>query len=301
MKRIFVILIGLIVTAVFAVYILELTPNSSAVAPDYEEDATGETENVQTVLNKTVQRQREAVPQAMESLVDATTSSLANADKPDWKLVWSDEFDAEGLNMEYWSEVTRKNNYNNELQYYTADNSYIENGHLVLKADKEERDGKKYTSAMVQTKDKLTVAHGRIEACVRLPVGKGIFPAFWMLPYSGKTEIDILEMIGSEPNIIYGVNHYNLDTIPAKTYGQIVIDSPMKFHVYAVEWDKQCLKWYVDDKCYHTTTIGIPDEEMYLIFSLAVGGVWPGEPDINTVFPAVMEVDYVRVYAAASP
>ncbi len=301
MKKILVILMGLVVTAVFTVYILELTPYSNTVAPDYEEDAKGEAENVEIVLNKAVQMQSDVSPQIIEAVPAETPSSTLDTDEIDWTLVWSDEFDDDALNMEYWSKVTRKNNFNGELQYYTADNADIENGYLVLKADKQELDGKQYTSAMLQTRDKLTVSHGRIEARIRLPVGKGVFPAFWMLPYSGKTEIDILEMIGSEPNIIYGVNHYNLDTLPAKTYGQIVIGSPKQFHVYAVEWDKQSISWYVDDFRYHTTTIGVPDEEMYLILTLAVGGVWPGEPDITTVFPALMEVDYVRVYAAPSP
>jgi beta-glucanase (GH16 family) len=211
-------------------------------------------------------------------------------------LVWEDDFDGPSLNMETWTEVDRKNNYNNELQYYTPLNSYIRNGRLYLTAKKENRSGKRYTSAMVETKDKYSIKTGRIEVKARMPAGQGLFPAIWLMSYTGNTEIDIMEMIGSEPDMIYAVNHYHTGGKPAKTYDTVKKNSTDGFHVYALEWEEDELRWYVDGKMFHHTKRGVPDEEMYLILTLAVGGNWPGSPKDDSIFPRSMVVDYVKYY-----
>lgn len=214
----------------------------------------------------------------------------------EWKLVWEEEFDDKNLNMEYWTKADLKDSDNRELQYYTPDNAYIDGGCLYITAKKEKKEGKSYTSAMVQTMDKYSFCYGRIEARMSLPTGTGLLPAFWLMPYNGDTEIDVAEMIGNEPGMIYGVNHYNLYTSPSKTLNKIEIDDAEQFHVYAAEWEEDQIRWYVDGQLYHSTKKGIPQEDMYIIFTLAVGGDWPGFPDSTTVFPCSMAIDYVRVY-----
>ena len=234
--------------------------------------------------------------QQTEPAEDASASSTTPETPEMWTLVWSDEFDRPTLNIEYWTEVDRKNNYNGELQYYTPANSYVKDGILYLEARDEEKDGKRYTSGMVETANKLDFKYGRFEARMSLPVGKGLFPAFWLLAYKDNYEIDVLEMIGSEPHLVYGVNHFLKYDRLYKNVGQTTVDDPEAFHVYAMEWDKDSLKWYVDDELYYTAKRGVPKTEMYLILTLAVGGVWPGEPDKNTAFPNCLAVDYVRYY-----
>ena len=198
-------------------------------------------------------------------------SAEESSAQEDWQLVWADEFDSPELSMEYWTEMDRLDNYNEELQYYSPANSFIEDGRLILEARLEDKDGKHYSSGMVQTMNKLDVLFGRIEARMSLPVGKGFFPAFWMLTEDDSYEIDIQEMIGSEPTLVYGRNHYPKGKTLAKNWGMTTVDDPGAFHIYAVEWDKASIRWYVDDKIYFSTEIGVPDEKMYMILTLAVG------------------------------
>ena len=230
------------------------------------------------------------------SLVIKNTISIDATMLSGWSLIWADEFDAPLLSMEYWTEVDRKDNFNEELQYYTTDNSYIENGCLVLTAKEENKEGKQYTSGMVQTCEKMEMRYGRIEACISLPVAQGIFPAFWLTNDDDRHELDILEMVGCEPGNIYGVCHYWKNKRLVKTYGMLHINDPEEFHVYALEWDADEVRWYVDDEMYFSTRAGVPDEDMYVLMTLAVGGVWPGSPDNTTPFPISMKVDYIRLY-----
>ena len=116
-----------------------------------------------------------------------------------------------------------------------------------------------------------------------------------MISGSGYHELDILEMVGNEPGTIYGVCHY-MEYRMWKAYGYTTITDPEAFHVYAIEWDRDEVRWYVDNVQYFSTRNNVPNEPMYLIFTLAVGGVWPGDPDATTQFPLMMKVDYVRIY-----
>ncbi|MFA9380850.1 MAG: family 16 glycosylhydrolase [Acetanaerobacterium sp.] len=300
MKKALLILIGILISTGFTLYFLHanIRPTQFTVAPDYGNEPAGDAVETDLAVNlKWAEAPQETSPKA--SVLAGQTAAVSNipADAENgWALVWEDDFDQKSIDLEYWTEVGRRDNYNGELQYYTPDNSYIQDGCLYLTAKREDHEGKQYTSATVETMDKLSVCLGRVEARISLPVGKGLFPAFWLLAYSGESEIDIMEMIGSEPQIIYGVNHYDLFADARKTFGQTCIDVPGEFHVYAMEWEDGRIRWYVDDKLYYSTTQGVTSEEMYIIFTLAVGGEWPGDPDSTTVFPNSMAIDYVRVY-----
>jgi beta-glucanase (GH16 family) len=219
---------------------------------------------------------------------------------PGWRLIWVDEFDKPNLDIERWTEVDRKYGYNNELQYYLPKNSYIKDGCLYLTAIKENWNGREYTSAMVDTGYKLVFRYGRIEAKIKLPKGRGVFPAFWMLTNDGGYEIDIMEMIGSEPNTIYGTNHYETSFGSKKNSGNTANSSPEEFHTYAVEWEEGCIRWYLDGVKYHESTEGVPSDYMYMVLNLAIGGNWPGDPDKTSDFPCSMAVDYVKIYTRDS-
>lgn len=231
-----------------------------------------------------------------------------------WMLVWSDEFDGETLNPSNWLFDKGAGGWgNNELQFYTnrPENARIEAGVLVIEARKEEYLAWEYTSARIKTHYLHAWTYGRIEARMQLPAGgKGVWPAFWMLGENIATarwpncgEIDIMENIGN-PTMVYGSVHgpgYFGGNAITKPF---VSSQPLSddFHIYAVEWEPDEIRWYVDDQLYHTLRRDqVPgewvfDHPFFLILNLAIGGNWPGYPDETTVFPQQLRVDYVRVY-----
>ena len=237
-----------------------------------------------------------------------------------YNLVWSDEFDGASINTSNWGYDTGGGGWGNgELQTYTnsATNSYISNGSLVIKAIN--TSGSNYTSARLKTQGKKSWQYGKIEARIKLPYGKGIWPAFWMLgnnitsvnwPKCG--EIDIMEMIGGTPSAtggdqrVFGTGHWYQDaSVPHASYGLSKAINSGKlsdsFHVFSILWDKDKIMWFMDNVffCSINTTPSALSEfsaPFFIILNIAVGGTWPGNPDGTTVFPQTMEVDYVRVY-----
>ncbi|MFO7524024.1 MAG: glycoside hydrolase family 16 protein [Ignavibacteriaceae bacterium] len=233
---------------------------------------------------------------------------------PGWTLVWNDEFNGETIDASKWShEVNGDGGGNNELQYYTdfAENSYIENGSLIIKALKKNYLGKEFTSARMRTLHKGDWTYGRFDIRAKLPYGKGLWPAIWMLPtdwvYGGwptSGEIDIMELLGHEPNKVYGTIHYG-PAWPNNQHsgGSYILPSSTfasDYHLFTVEWDSTEIRWFVDGDKYHTEVHGQPfDKRFHLLLNVAVGGNWPGSPDFSTTFPQKMSVDYVRVYKKA--
>lgn len=239
----------------------------------------------------------------------------------DWKLVWQDEFDGPGLDASKWTQVTGGNGFgNHELEYYTArpDNLSVSNGMLAIHALKETYTGsdgvtRAYTSTRLHTKGKFAQRYGRFEARIRIPAGQGMWPAFWMLgaesaPWPAGGEIDIMENIGKEPGTVHGTIH-GPGYSGSKGIGapfQLPDGKPVagEFHLFAVEWEPEAIRWYVDDTLYETRTPAdlppgtkwVYDHPFYLLLNLAIGGDWPGAPDQSTMFPQAMQVDYVRVY-----
>jgi beta-glucanase (GH16 family) len=185
-------------------------------------------------------------------------------------------------------------------------------GNLVITAKQESMSGKSYTSARIKTQGLQTFTYGRIEARMKISQGQGLWPAFWMLgddiatnPWPACGEIDIMENIGKEPNIIHGTIHgpgYSAGAGPTKQY---TLSAPVAsaFHVFAIEWELNAIRWYVDDTLYSTKTPSdIPSSAtwvyahpFFIIVNLAVGGGFPGNPDGTTTFPQQLQVDYVRV------
>lgn len=236
-------------------------------------------------------------------------------------LVLQDNFDVDGApNTSIWNYDIGKGPGgdgwgNNELQYYTdrPENIVVENGMLKITAIKESYMGSGYTSARITTKGKFEKKFGRFEARMKLPYGKGYWPAFWMLggnidtdvwPQCG--EIDIMENRGSSPTIISGALHgpgYSGGSaiLKAFSFPNSRVDSA--FHIYGVEWGPDYINFYVDDVLYNQLT---PEKvtgawvfnsnPFFMLINLAVGGNFGGPPNAQTVFPQEMLIDYVRVY-----
>ncbi|MBL8277460.1 MAG: family 16 glycosylhydrolase [Pelomonas sp.] len=242
---------------------------------------------------------------ALAGLLMAATG-LAHAQ---WQLVWSDEFNGSiGPN---WVFETGAGGWgNNELQYYRRENATIENGALVITARRENFGGMAYTSARMKTQGLKTFKFGRIEARMKLPSFLGAWPAFWMLganlpqvgwPASG--EIDVMEHVNDE-NRVYGTIHWKDNNNQYAQYGGNTATTVTDWHVYAVEWDTNAIRWYVDGNKYHEVNIanGVngTDEfqkDFFLLLNFAIGGNWPGFNVNTAALPAKMHVDYVRVYA----
>jgi beta-glucanase (GH16 family) len=228
-----------------------------------------------------------------------------------WQLVWSDEFNGSSLNTGNWNIETGNPGVNNEEEYYQASNISVTGGNLVITAQQQSVGGQPYTSARINTSGKVSVQYGRIEASIKLPLGQGLWPAFWMLgtdigsvgwPQCGET--DIMEHINTT-STIYGTIHWYDNG--ATQYGGTTTTTPSGYHLYAVEWSPQGISWYVDNTLYATANTtnninntGAFQNPFFIILNMAVGGDFPGQTVDNSVLPASMYVDYVRVYKAAS-
>lgn len=257
-----------------------------------------------------------------------------------WKPVWGDEFDGAEIDRKKWDfDVGNRLPSgqpgwgNDELQFYTAraENARVKDGMLHIRAAREPYEGAAFTSARLKTRGLFAKQFGRFEIRAKLPTGKGVWPAIWMLPQDSKYggwaasgEIDIMEARGQEPGKVLGTLHYgsswpaNLHT--GKDYilpdGGTIAD----FHEYAIEWEPGEIRWFVDGELYQTQDFwwsssarksadGVPpadesalnpwpapfDQPFFLLLNVAVGGRFLGNPDPDTAFPVEMLIDYVRV------
>jgi beta-glucanase (GH16 family) len=244
-----------------------------------------------------------------------------------WVLTWSDEFngpDGSPPDPSKWTVESGAHGWgNNELECYTSRprNVHEENGSLVIEAIKENfagSDGKlsRYTSARLKSQSHFSQLYGRFEARIQIPAGRGMWPAFWMLGDDFSTvgwptcgEIDVMENAGgTQPAVIHGSMHgpgYSSTNPLTASYALPQGQFSDAFHVFAVEWSPELVRFFVDGNLYATRTPrDLPagkrwvfDHPFFLVLNLAVGGKVPGSPDDSTLFPQRMLVDYVRVYS----
>lgn len=238
----------------------------------------------------------------------------------EYQLAWSEEFETENIDTTVWK-FWEGTAYNNELQYYTGrdKNAFIEDGKLHLQAHKEQYEGRNYTSARISTDStKIGWEQGRFEARIKMPEGKGFWPAFWLMPireigWPRGGEIDIMEYRGNEPYTTTGAVHFwqqNCEGNPVecrKYYTDSLTTTGNKlseeFNIYALEWTDEKLEWYLNNEKYQTIYFDDIHAEydpftgpFYIILNLAVGGDFLPNPDETTPFPQPLIVDYVRVY-----
>ena len=249
---------------------------------------------------------------------ESSSSSATVSSSSESPYFWNDEFDTIDTTKWTFEIGTGASGWgNNEKQYYTgrSENAYVQDGVLHIRANKESYEGSGYTSARMITKGKFNFTYGTVEARIALPVGKGIWPAFWMLgenidqvswPACG--EIDIIEAVNTE-HIIYGTNHWSYNGDYAQYgkntgdyFGKIFELDITEFHTYKFTWDKKNITMFVDDFKYHEMTIednaGGTDafhKPQFFLLNVAVGGNWPGFEIDDSQFPNEMLVDYIRV------
>lgn len=227
-----------------------------------------------------------------------------------YNLTFEDNFQGVALNTDnwrtdYWFGPTSEGN--NELQLYKPENCVLEGDDVLrLRALKPEvsemYNGKEYpyTSGLINSYGKRVFKYGVFECRAKLPKGKGFWPAFWLLPgdQSWPPEIDIFENVGHEINKLYFTKHWKdaggVHRSVADDY--VGPDYSLGFHLYQLHWTSTFMRWYVDGNLRFERTDNLPNVHLYILANLAVGGTWPGSPDVNTPFPSEMQVDYIRVY-----
>jgi len=244
-------------------------------------------------------------------------------------LLFSDDFDATALdeskwNPHYWwrdDEDGCTIAPNNELEWYQPDDVIVADGILKLRAQQRTVttcDGAVYhfTSGVVTTgkeawdhpdADKFAFQYGYAEARLKMPLGQGLWPAFWLLSSDQEwpPEIDVMEFLGHKPNITHMTYHYLDDEGTHRGKGDWWTgpDFSSDWHTFAIDWRPDAIVWYVDgvERYRYTDATRIPHEPMYLVLNLAIGGDWPGPPDDTTPFPSYFDVDYVRVWSPMAP
>lgn len=231
---------------------------------------------------------------------------------------WYDEFDYEGLpDPSKWGYDLGGSGWgNNELQYYTdrIDNARVSDGKLIITALKESWEGKDYTSARLVSRSKGDLLYGRVEVSAKVPAGRGTWPAIWMLPtdweYGGwpkSGEIDIMEHVGYDPDVIHMSTHceaYYWRLNNQKTATRKITGATTSFHIYRIDWTPYAIRGYIDGLLVFTSynegkgpTVWPFDKRFHILLNIAVGGDWGGQQGIDdTIFPAAMEIAYVRFY-----
>lgn len=238
----------------------------------------------------------------------------------EYGIIWQDEFEGPAGQLPdaaKWSFDEGTDWGNAQLEWDTDRSNNVSldgQGNLAITAREEDFGGQPYTSGRIKTKGLFEQAYGRFEARIKLPVGQGIWPAFWMLganidevhwPNCG--EIDIMEYRGHEPRVLHGSLHgpgHFGDSAVTRSHVLGQGGFNLGFHVFAVEWSAEAITWFVDGFAYQTVTPGdlpagstwVYDHPFFVLLNVAVGGNWAGAPDSSTVFPQAMLVDYVRVY-----
>lgn len=261
-----------------------------------------------------------AVPAFLFSMSSCDQESVQTLPDRNFEMVWSDEFNGTAGSLpdnKKWTFDlgTGDNGWGNqELQSYTNSTNNVSldgNGNLVITARK---NGNAFTSARVKTQGLFSHAYGKIEARIKTPYGSGIWPAFWMLGDNINTvswpqcgEIDIMELKGHIPNVVYGTLHgpgYSGGNAKTKAYGLQNARFDQDFHVFGVEWQENQIDFFVDGYLYHRVKSSdvsgewVYNHPFFLILNVAVGGNFVGFPTDGTSFPQSMYIDYVRVYKA---
>ena len=271
-------------------------------------------------------QKKEKIDDANHKIIDTSAISNDGLEKvmdSNWALKWADEFENETIDSTNWTlQVVEAGKFNEEWQRYTNGNknAYIENNCLVIEAihESDKHGLNQYTSARLHTANKQSWKYGKVAARIKLPHGKGIWPAFWMLganidenggdtPWPQCGEIDILELYGTkddgliESNVHYADSSGSHAMMGAASYkldhGKFADD----FHVFELEWNENQLIWFVDGEQFAEMDISSDEftelhKEFFILFNIAVGGTHAGRPNDTTSFPQYMYVDWVRVY-----
>lgn len=233
--------------------------------------------------------------------VQPTPTAIPVPTKVGWRLVFDDEFNGSKLDTHKWSTQYWWGRTNPpEMQFYAPDAFTLQRGLLRIEAQQRSVQGFKYTSGLITSRESFQFTYGYAEFRGRVPAGQGLWPAFWLLASdrNSSAEIDVMEILGDAPNRVHVTLHYD-DAQKKRQQEGDTFEGPdfsKDFHTFAVDWNPTAVVWYVDDVEQFRLTHDVPQESMYLLANLAVGGDWPGYPDSTTRFPAFFDIDYIRVY-----
>jgi beta-glucanase (GH16 family) len=254
-----------------------------------------------------------------DSETNVDHNRLPAGQEDNWTLFWHDEFDASPLDGDKWTTCYWWDDdgctimTNNELEWYQPDDVMVSEGFLILRAQERTVQTNKhgvfsYTSGMISSgpdsylpdaPPRFSFTYGYIEIRALLPPGKGLWPAFWMLPITHQKlpEIDIFEGDGDQLNSIFMTLHWDEGGDTSYTAGFMSADFFIdRWHTYGLLWSEGVLIWYVDGVERHRMTENVPDEPMYIIANLAIGGDFVETPDESTHFPSFLKIDYIRVW-----
>ena len=223
-----------------------------------------------------------------------------------WELVFHDEFNGSKLDERKWRTEFpwgRDRSSVGELQWYAPDAFRLSNGRLRIVAEERNVGGHHdYTSGLISSHRSFTQEYGYFEIRARVPRGKGLWPAFWLLPVTTEwpPEIDVFEILGHDTDTVHMHVHYEDASGRHQDIGETFTghDFSRSFHTFAVKWGPSRIVWFVDGVERHRVERdgASPSGRFYVIANLAVGGDWPGEPNASTTFPAFFDIDYIRVY-----
>lgn len=219
-----------------------------------------------------------------------------------WKLAFQDEFDGSSLNEKLWETQFpwgRDRSSVGELQWYAPDAFKVANGKLRIAAQETPNASHLYSSGLISSHNSFATEFGRFEIRCKIPRGKGLWPAFWLLPpdTSWPPEIDVFEALGDSTNTVHLTSHWSENGEHRQSGAEYTgPDFSDGFHTFAIEWSATSIVWFVDGVQRHKVENHSPRGPMYLLANMAVGGSWPGAPDASTAFPSAFEIDYIRAY-----
>jgi hypothetical protein len=220
-----------------------------------------------------------------------------------WVVTFQDNFEGYSLDLSRWDTGYKAGDH--EAQYYVDDVFTVEDGILRIRAEERQVRDRTYASGIITTEGIFAQQYGHFEARVRIPAGQGLWPAFWLLPATPNypVEIDVFEILGHTPDRAYMTNHWRDPDVRhnSHTYGYRGPDFSENFHTFGMTWTEDEIVWFIDGVERAREDRGIPQEPLFLLLNLAVGGKWPGYPDDTTPFPSDFEIDYVRVYKWSCP
>lgn len=235
-----------------------------------------------------------------------------------WMLVWDDDFNGPILDQSRWVAMRQSAQPLKEVQVYLYENVTVQNGCLLIASKKEDWTGpdeihsgqlvtKHYTSGEVTTLEKAVWTYGRFEIRAKLPSGQGLSPFALLHPtdHSWPPQINIMAMVGHRPNEIYFDNYWGVDAKHQQSDGSGPIkggDYSADFHIFALEWEPQKLRWYIDGVLKFQLERNVPNRPLCLVLGTSIGGIYAGDPYDGrfggrpSSFPQYFNVDWVRVY-----
>jgi len=278
-----------------AILLLAVAGTLSACAPGYQDSSSPHDPRIGPLPSGVTTAQ----PSAEVSSAPQGSSAAQPPGKPGYRLVFDDEFNGDRVDSGTWAKLTpwKTRNTTGERQYYDPANTFVRNGNLVIKSERRAVRGREYASGIITSLNHPQFKYGYYEIRSKAPKGQGIWPAFW-LTNDDTSEIDVFEMLGSDPRVLHSTLHHTVDGKDHQHKTETTVsDLSADFHIFAVDWQPDNVIWYMDGvEVWRFAEDNVPSDKMWMVVNTAIGGPWSGRPDSTTQFPQEFLVDYIRVY-----